>query len=90
MKIDAITTRGLKRAFIDLYFICKCGYQLTEILNFYDNKYKNLASNLIHIQKSLVFFNDAEPDEMAQMIKSVNWEDVKKYFEREVKKLAIK
>ncbi len=88
MKIDAIATRGLKRDFIDLYFICKSGYGLVEILNFYNKKYKALASNLIHIQKSLVFFDDAESDEMPMMIKPVKWEDMKKYFEREVKKLA--
>lgn len=88
LKIDAIATRGLKRDFFDLYFICKFGYKLVEILDLYDKKYKNLASNHIHIQKSLVFFNDAESDEMPNMIKSVKWEDVKKYFEREVKKLA--
>jgi hypothetical protein len=58
MKIDAIATRGAKRDFIDLYFICKSGYRLTEVLNFYNKKYRNLASNLIHIQKSLVFLND--------------------------------
>jgi len=89
MKIDAIATRGLKRDFIDIYFICKSGYGLMEILHFYDKKYKNLASNLIHIQKSLVFFNDAESDEMPKMVKPVKWGDVKKYFEKEVKKLAI-
>lgn len=89
MKIDAIATRGLKRDFIDLYFICKFGYGLAEILNFYDKKYKNLASNLIHIQKSLVFFNDAESDEMPNMLKPVKWGTVKKYFEGEVKKLAF-
>lgn len=88
MKIDAIATRGLKRDFIDLYFMCKFGYKLAEILNFYDKKYKNLASNLIHIQKSLVFFNDAEPDEMPNMTKPTKWQNVKKYFESEVKKLA--
>uniref|UniRef100_A0A7V0Z4V5 Nucleotidyl transferase AbiEii/AbiGii toxin family protein n=1 Tax=candidate division WOR-3 bacterium TaxID=2052148 RepID=A0A7V0Z4V5_UNCW3 len=86
MKIDAIATRGLKRDFIDLYFICKSGYKLVEILKFYDKKYRNLASNLIHIQKSLVFFDDAESDVMPKMIKSVSWEEIKEYFEREVKK----
>ncbi|MGB9720040.1 MAG: nucleotidyl transferase AbiEii/AbiGii toxin family protein [bacterium] len=90
MKIDAIATRGLKRDFIDLYFICKAGYSLTKLLNSYDRKYKNLASNLIHIQKSLVFFDDAEPEKMPNMIKPVDWEDVKKYFVKEVKKLIIK
>uniref|UniRef100_A0A7C4X9N4 Nucleotidyl transferase AbiEii/AbiGii toxin family protein n=1 Tax=candidate division WOR-3 bacterium TaxID=2052148 RepID=A0A7C4X9N4_UNCW3 len=88
MKIDAIATRGLKRDFIDLYFICKSGYKLVEILKFYDKKYRNLASNLIHIKKSLVFFDDAESDAMPKMIKSVNWEEIKEYFEREVKKLV--
>ncbi|MEO0184336.1 MAG: nucleotidyl transferase AbiEii/AbiGii toxin family protein [candidate division WOR-3 bacterium] len=90
MKIDAIATRGLKRDFVDLYFICKSGYELTEILNFYEKKYKNLASNLIHIQKSLVFFNDAESEIMPVMIKSVSWEMVKEYFVIEVKKLACR
>jgi len=88
MKIDAIATRGAKRDFIDLYFICKAGYQLAEILDFYNKKYGELASNLIHIQKSLVFFNDAEPDEAPRMLKEIGWDEVKKYFENEVKKLV--
>ncbi|MFH2024265.1 MAG: nucleotidyl transferase AbiEii/AbiGii toxin family protein [bacterium] len=89
MKIDAVATRGLKRDFVDLYFICESGYELAQILNSYNKKYGKLASNLIHIQKSLVFFNDAEPDEMPRMLKEVNWEEVKKYFESEVKKLIL-
>ena len=88
MKIDAIATRGAKRDFIDLYFICKSGYQLTDLLDFYDKKYRRLASNHIHIQKSLVFFNDAEPDEMPRMLKNVKWEEVKEFFEEEIKKIV--
>lgn len=88
MKIDAVATRGVKRDFIDLYFICKAGYGLPEILGFYDKKYGKLASNHIHIQKSLVFFNDAEPDEMPEMLQKIKWEDVKRFFEEEVKKLG--
>ena len=88
MKIDAIATRGAKRDFIDLYFISKAGYRLTEIFGFYNKKYGTLASNLIHIQKSLVFFNDAELDEMPKMLKKVKWEEIKRYFEDEVKKMV--
>lgn len=88
MKIDGIATRGAKRDFIDLYFICKSGYKLPQILNFYDKKYGKLASNIIHIQKSLVFFNDAEPEEMPKMLEKISWGEVKKYFENEVKKLV--
>lgn len=89
MKIDAIASRGAKRDFVDLYFICEAGYTLSGILKFYYKKYgKAAVANIIHIQKSLVFFNDAEPEKMPKMLKSAEWEEIKRYFEREVKKLA--
>ena len=88
MKIDAISTRGIKRDFIDLYFICREGVSLKEALSFYDRKYGTLASNLVHIQKSLVYFIDAEATAVPKLLRGVNWEDVKKYFENEVKKLV--
>ena len=89
MKIDAVACRGAKRDFIDLYYICKAGHKLAGILGFYDKKYGKLASNLVHIQKSLVFFEDAEVDEMPRMLKETRWKEVKSYFEHEVRKLAI-
>ena len=85
MKIDAISTRGIKRDFIDLYFICQKGISLKEILSLYDRKYGTLASNIVHIQKSLVYFVDAEAAAMPKMIKKVDWEEVKRYFENEVR-----
>jgi len=88
MKVDAISTRGIKRDFIDLYFICQKGISLNEILAFYDRKYGTLASNIVHIQKSLVYFVDAEASIMPKMLKKVAWENVKKYFEYKVRKLA--
>lgn len=87
MKIDAIATRGAKRDFVDLYFICRSGYELKELLNFYNVKYKKLASNIIHIQKSLVFFKDAESQEMPRMLKSCKWREIKYFFEEEVKRI---
>lgn len=89
MKIDAIATRGAKRDFIDLYFIGQSGYQLEQLLDIYDKKYENLATAKMHIVKSLIYFDDAESDEMPKMLKKVAWEDVKKYFENEVKKLLV-
>lgn len=88
MKIDAISTRGIRRDFIDLYFICQKGIPLKEILSYYERKYGTLASNMIHIQKSLVYFRDAETTAMPKMLKKAEWEDIKKYFEDEVKKIA--
>lgn len=87
MKIDAIATRGAKRDFYDLYFILQSGYILTELFNFYEKKYQKLASNLVHIKKSLVYFDDAEPEENPKMLKKITWEEIKKFFEAEVKKI---
>lgn len=87
MKIDAIGTRGIKRDFIDLYFICKEGITLEEALSFYDRKYGELSSNIVHIQKSLVYFVDAEISQMPKMLKSCDWQEIKSFFEEEVKKL---
>jgi len=88
MKIDAISTRGIKRDFMDLYFICQEGLSLSKILSFYNHKYGTLTSNIVHIQKSLVYFVDAEASIMPKMLKKVNWENVKEYFELQVKKLV--
>lgn len=90
MKIDAIATRGAKRDFIDLFFICQSGYRLKQLLDIYGKKYKNLAATGLHIMKSFVYFNDAEPDEMSKMLRPCKWEEVKGFFEQEVKKLALK
>ncbi len=89
MKIDAICTRGLKRDFIDIYFICQKGIFLKECLSLYGRKYGKLTSNIIHIHKSLVYFVDAEISQMPRMLKSCRWEEVKRFFEREIKKIAI-
>ncbi len=88
MKIDAIASRGAKRDFVDLYFICESGFSLAEILGFYDKKYGKLSANRIHILKSLVYFKDAEQDEMPQMLKQVSWDNIKTFLENNVKKLS--
>ncbi len=88
MKIAAVASRGTKRDFVDLYFICKESISLSDAIQLYDKKYENLATTKIHIMKSLVYFEDAESDETPKMLKEIEWIVIKKYFEKEVKKLA--
>ena len=85
MKIVAISERGIKRDFIDLYFICR-EFSLRDILKFYNKKYAKLASNLLHIKKSLVYFIDAENEQMPEMLKACSWQKVRDFFEEEVRK----
>ncbi len=90
MKIAAISDRGTKRDFIDLYFIIvvEKAFTLQQILALYDKKFKVLHQNKLHILKSLVYFEDAERDITPQMIKTVSWQQVKEFFEKEAKKIA--
>lgn len=88
MKIAAIASRGVKRDFIDLYFICQQIMSLDETIQLYERKYKNLATTATHIVKSLVYFEDAEGEDMPEMLKKIEWHRIKKFFEKEAKKLA--
>lgn len=90
MKIAAISDRGTRRDFIDLYFITEIEkvLSLKEVLKLYDKKFKALKQNKVHLLKSLLYFEDAEKEEMPQMIKEISWKEVKNFFEKEVKKIS--
>jgi predicted nucleotidyltransferase component of viral defense system len=86
MKIDAISSRGSKKDFIDLYFLLE-KYPLKKLLGFFEKKYKNIKYNRLHILKSLVYFEDADAEPMPVMFKKADWGMVKKTIEAEVKKI---
>lgn len=90
MKIAAISDRGIKKDFIDLFFIIKKEkiLSLEKALELYDKKFETLKQNKLHILKSLQYFVDAEESEMPKMIKPVSWPEVKSFFKKEVKVLS--
>ena len=92
MKISAIADRGVKRDFIDLYFIFQIKKIMTidEALGLYDKKFKALSQNKVYILKSLGYFEDAEKDELPQMREEVDWEKVKEFFKEEQRRLTKK
>jgi len=81
MKIEAITQRGSKKDFIDLFFLLE-QYTLKEILNFYEQKYT--SGNTWLALRSLTYFDDAENQPMPKMLKDVNWLKIKSRIEMEV------
>lgn len=85
MKIDAISSRGTKRDFIDLYFICRKFKPIEGLLELYSKKYRKVKFNKLHLVKSLVYFDEAEGDIVPEMIEKVDWEEVKKFFREKVK-----
>jgi len=82
MKLSAITGRGLKKDFIDLFFLLK-HYNLKQMLGFYNQKYYD--GSIFMVLKSLSYFDDANNDESPVMLKQENWENIKEYIRNALK-----
>lgn len=75
MKLAAITNRGTKKDFVDLYYLLQ-KYSMSEMLRFYEIKYH--GNSLFSVIKSLTFFDDAEQELMPIMMdKTLSWEQIK-------------
>ena len=74
MKLHAITNRGRKKDFIDLYFLLQ-HFSLKQMLEFYEKKYPK--NNLFFVIRSISYFKDAESDSMPKMFIDVSWDEMK-------------
>ena len=79
MKIVAISDRGTKKDFVDLYVLLK-KYSLETILEFFNEKYKDCNYNIVHISKSLTYFFDADQNPDPEMLIKYHWKEIKKYI----------
>lgn len=90
MKLDAISSRGTKRDFIDLYWISKnSGRTLLDYVRMMKRKYGEDYA-IEHLVKSLSFFADAERQPIPKMLKKLTWDEVKSYFIFQSSELAKK
>ena len=87
MKLSAITGRGTKKDFIDLYFLLR-QIPFSRIVQLYLDKYKD--GSLFMVLKSLLYFEDADIDDMPDMLIPVKWESVKKFIINEQKEYLKK
>lgn len=88
MKIVAISQRGRKRDFVDLYWYCTNREPLAEVVKRAARQYPGQEKNMHHILKSLTYFSDAENDPLPKLYFSVKWPVIKTYFQRETKRLV--
>lgn len=82
MKLNAISGRGSRKDFTDLYFLLK-EYSLSEMLEFYNQKYSQ--NSLFMVLKSLTYFEDADEDDPPVMVQKIAWERIKNTIREEVK-----
>jgi len=84
MKIIAVSQRGRKRDFFDLYWCAKNIEPLEETIRRLKVQYPTVAHDYHHILKSLVYFGDAESDPPPEIFFKAKWEDIKDYFKKEI------
>lgn len=89
MKLEAIASRGVMRDFVDMYLISqKLG--LENILDGARIKFANTDYSETHFLRSLAYFDDADTANPPTMLIPWNWNEIKNYFESEVKRLSRK
>jgi hypothetical protein len=85
MKLDAITGRGKKKDFYDLFFLLKI-YSLEKLFELFLEKYPH--QTVFHVARSMSYFADAENDITPEVLdKKLTWEKVKKAIANEIRKL---
>src|SRR3989338_964203 len=90
MKIIALSQRGLRRDFLDLYVIAQ-HYGVDSIFEWAKKKFSQFDPYVC--LKALIYFEDAEKDESGrgmELKEAVPWTKIKKFFEQEATRLTRK
>jgi predicted nucleotidyltransferase component of viral defense system len=88
MKVIAIGGRGSRKDFIDLFFYLRSGATLAGIFTLLKQRFIRLDHNEYHLLKSLAYFDDAESEPMPRMIRDVEWAEIRRSIEAEVRRLS--
>ena len=85
MKVEAIASRGARKDFVDLYFICnEDGLGLAGAITAFETRFASARPDVLHRIKALTYFDDAEREPELLMLRPLAWITVRTYFEREV------
>ena len=90
MKIIAVSQRGRKRDFFDLYWCAHNVEPFEKIIKRLKVQYPSVAHNYHHILKALVYFEDAESDPEPIIYFDATWKKVKSFFTKEITVIADK
>jgi hypothetical protein len=87
MKVAAIGDRGRRRDFVDLWFLCRAGLRLDDILAAFITKFGTVRGHAYHLLRALTWFEDAEPDPMPEMLVPCDWPSIRRFFTEEARRL---
>jgi hypothetical protein len=89
MKLAAISGRGSRKDFVDLYTILRSGLTLKDFFDLLPKKYGEGRTNSYHILKSLTYFADAEEEPLPKMLVPFNWQECKAFFVRQAHSIVL-
>jgi hypothetical protein len=75
MKLSAISQRGSRKDFVDLFALGRHGFSLQQMLGWYREKFE--VDDVAHLLYALVYFDDADKEPSPSMIWKVDWREVK-------------
>lgn len=79
MKLSAITGRGKKKDFTDLYYLLEY-FSCEQLFEFYSKKYTD--GNQYLVLRSLGYFDDADQDEDPEFLKKNSWKNIKQVIKQ--------
>jgi len=80
MKLAAVSARGSRKDFIDLWVLVTRHKPLADFLGAFRGKYK--THDVGHVIRSLVYFDDADAEPPLRLLAPVDWAQVKDDFRR--------
>lgn len=86
MKLSAITQRGSKKDFVDLYALGLKHRSLHEMLQLYQQKYA--MTDIAHVLYGLAYFDDANKERMPVGLWDLNWRTIKQTIREWMKDLV--
>jgi hypothetical protein len=87
MKIEAIASRGARKDFYDLYFICQAGLSLDAAFDAFRDRFASATPDIYHRIRALTFFDDAEREPELMLLRPAHWSEVRAFFETEARRL---
>jgi len=82
MKIEAIASRGARKDFYDLYFVCQAGLSFGDAMKAFEEKFASAHPDRYHRLRAMTYFDDAEHEPLPNLLRPVEWADVRAFFER--------
>ena len=88
MKLSAISQRGSKKDFVDIYALSLRQMAMDVMIRLYQKKYS--IQDILHVLYGLAYFDEADRERMPKMYWKVDWRTIKKTIQEELRELTLK